>query len=362
MSSDRSSDWDSVPLWPLFAGLYHLVSYGEEQVTICTRGRFLSVTGRDAWSQLPPLLGALDGRNTRAELDLAYPGLARLVLPTLARKGLLVEAGGWPSGGKVRGLAATLGLSPAISGQQLARATVLISGCGPVGGTVAMQLAKAGVGRLILADATTLSPSDVASSPILAPRTEGMLRVQATLEKCTSLTSISDIQIAKVPLSPSIVKGCDIVVLAGPPQVEGLLSEGDLCLEQGVPYLQYEHDEASAIIGPLVRRGGRPCHRCVEARRRSHVVRPELDSSQRNHVSTLMDSSVLLSAYVSLIAGLIAAHILTHLTKPEFARAGDIDVIDLQRLKVVRKRVTHVSDCGCNYQPRSGGSDGQRPL
>src|SRR5438132_11053315 len=44
---------------------------------------------------------------------------------------------------------------------RLKNATVLVSRCGGVGGTLALQLAAAGVGRLILAHAGNLRPNDL---------------------------------------------------------------------------------------------------------------------------------------------------------------------------------------------------------
>ena len=45
--------------------------------------------------------------------------------------------------------------------ERLKKASVLISRCGGVGGAVALELAAAGVGRIILAHAGNLKPSDL---------------------------------------------------------------------------------------------------------------------------------------------------------------------------------------------------------
>src|SRR5436189_2727908 len=66
---------------------------------------------------------------------------------------------------------------------RLKNATVLVSRCGGVGGTLALHLAAAGVGRLILAHAGNLRANDLNRQLLMSPAGLGKSRVEQAAER-----------------------------------------------------------------------------------------------------------------------------------------------------------------------------------
>jgi molybdopterin/thiamine biosynthesis adenylyltransferase len=71
--------------------------------------------------------------------------------------------------------------------EKLKAATVLVSRIGGVGGTVALQLAAAGVGKLILAHAGNLRPNDLNRQLLMSHGGLGQSRVQQAVRKLHDL-------------------------------------------------------------------------------------------------------------------------------------------------------------------------------
>lgn len=71
--------------------------------------------------------------------------------------------------------------------RKLKSSSVLISRCGGVGGTVAYYLAAAGIGKLILAHAGTIKPSDLNRQILMTEPGLGTLRVDSAAERLREL-------------------------------------------------------------------------------------------------------------------------------------------------------------------------------
>jgi len=63
--------------------------------------------------------------------------------------------------------------------QKLKSSSVLISRCGGVGGAVALNLAAAGIGRLVLAHAGNLKPSDLNRQILMTHNHMGKPRIES---------------------------------------------------------------------------------------------------------------------------------------------------------------------------------------
>src|SRR3974377_1394103 len=71
--------------------------------------------------------------------------------------------------------------------ERLKSATVLISRCGGVGGALALQLAAAGIGKLILAHAGNLKPSDLNRQILMTHDWLGRPRVECAARQLRAL-------------------------------------------------------------------------------------------------------------------------------------------------------------------------------
>src|SRR3954471_7253772 len=71
--------------------------------------------------------------------------------------------------------------------EKLKAATVLVSRIGGVGGTVALQLAAAGIGKLILAHAGNLRPSDLNRQLLMSHTGLGQPRIEQAAQRLREL-------------------------------------------------------------------------------------------------------------------------------------------------------------------------------
>lgn len=104
--------------------------------------------------------------------------------------------------------------------EKLKNASVLISRCGGVGGTVAYQLAAAGVGRLIIAHQGNIKPSDLNRQLLMTHDALGTSRIESVENRLKQLNPRLDIVGVNENVNEnnvvSLVKQADVVVDCAP--------------------------------------------------------------------------------------------------------------------------------------------------
>ena len=152
------------------------------------------------------------------------------------------------------------------SGQQSVKnASVLISRCGGLGGLVAYELAAAGVGRLILAHAGNVKPSDLHRQLLMTHDWIGKPRVESAARRLRELNP--DVRIEAVAENISegnvarLVEQADLVVDCAPLFEERFLLNRE-AVRQKKPLVEcavYELELQITTILP----GQTPCLRCL---------------------------------------------------------------------------------------------------
>ncbi len=139
--------------------------------------------------------------------------------------------------------------------RKLKNATVLISRCGGVGGTVALELAAAGVGRLILAHGGELRLNDLNRQLLMTTDHVGKRRVDSAVTRLGELNP--NVEVVAVPenITASNVGGlvsrADLVVSAAPLFEERLLMNRE-ALRQRKPLIECAMYDMEAIIMPVL--------------------------------------------------------------------------------------------------------------
>jgi molybdopterin-synthase adenylyltransferase len=115
--------------------------------------------------------------------------------------------------------------------RKLKAATVLVSRIGGVGGSVAIQLAAAGVGKLVLAHAGNLRLDDLNRQLLMTTDGIGKPRVESALRRLQALNPHVEIETVPENISEqnaaNLVSRCDLVVAAAPLFTERLLMNSD---------------------------------------------------------------------------------------------------------------------------------------
>ena len=149
--------------------------------------------------------------------------------------------------------------------QKLKAASVLISRCGGVGGLVAYELAAAGVGRLVLAHAGLLKPSDLNRQLLMTRDWLGQPRVECAARRLRELNP----DIAVVPVAENIslanaerlVGQVDLVVDCAPLFEERFLLNQE-AVRQRKPMVECAMYELEVQVTTLLP-GRTPCLACL---------------------------------------------------------------------------------------------------
>ena len=149
--------------------------------------------------------------------------------------------------------------------QKLKSASVLVSRLGGVGGTVAYYLAAAGVGKLVLAHAGNVKPSDLNRQLLMTTDWLGKPRIESARRRLQELNPNVDIHAAEENMSATnasaLVGEADIVVDAAPLFAERF-AMNRAAVEQSKPLVECAMYDLDAQLTTLIP-GRTPCLACL---------------------------------------------------------------------------------------------------
>ncbi len=215
--------------------------------------------------------------------------------------------------------------------RRLKGASVLVSRCGGVGGAVALELAAAGVGRLILAHAGNLKPSDLNRQILMTHDWLGRPRVECAARRLRALNPRLDV----VPVNGNVsetnaarlVGQADVVVDCAPLFEERFLMNRE-AVRQGKPMVECAMYELDAQITTIVP-GQSPCLACL-------CPEPPADWRRQFPVFGAV------AGMVGCLGAMEAIKLLTGLGQPLLGRllACDLRTMSFRTVKTTRR-----SDC-----------------
>ena len=148
---------------------------------------------------------------------------------------------------------------------KLKASTVLISRCGGVGGTAALELAAAGVGRIILAHGGDLRLDDLNRQLLMTTAHIGKPRVACAVTRLRELNPNVEIVGVGENISEAnveaLVKQADVVISASPLFEERLLMNR-ACVQQGKPMVDAAMFDLQCSVMPIVP-GQTACLACL---------------------------------------------------------------------------------------------------
>jgi molybdopterin/thiamine biosynthesis adenylyltransferase len=148
---------------------------------------------------------------------------------------------------------------------KLKNATVLISRCGGLGGVVAYELAAAGIGKMILAHAGNIKPSDLNRQLLMTREGIGRSRMESIERRLKELNPNLEIQACPENISESnaesLVKDADVVVDAAP-LFEERYAMNDAAVKHSKPMVECAVFSLESHITTM-QPGKTPCLRCL---------------------------------------------------------------------------------------------------
>ena len=149
--------------------------------------------------------------------------------------------------------------------RKLKNACVLISRCGGLGGLVAYELAAAGVGKLVIAHAGNVKPSDLHRQLLMTHDWIGKPRIESIERRLRELNP--HVEVVGVPENVSaknvkrLVDQVDVIVDAAP-LFEERYAMNDEAVAQGKPMVECAMYEMEATLTTVLP-GRSPCLRCL---------------------------------------------------------------------------------------------------
>ncbi|QDU28112.1 Molybdopterin-synthase adenylyltransferase [Anatilimnocola aggregata] len=149
--------------------------------------------------------------------------------------------------------------------RRLKDATVLVSRIGGVGGTAALQLAAAGVGRLVLAHGGELRLNDLNRQLLMTTDWLGKPRVESASRRLRELNPHVEIETVAANISEEnaaeLIGRCDVVVSAAPLFNERLLMNRE-AVRQHKPLVDCAMYELEGRLTTIIP-GRTPCMTCI---------------------------------------------------------------------------------------------------
>ena len=149
--------------------------------------------------------------------------------------------------------------------QRLKSASVLVSRCGGLGSVVAYELAAAGVGRLVLAHAGNVKPSDLNRQLLMTHDWLGKPRVASARRRLLELNPHMEIETVGENVSQQnakrLIDEVDLVVDCAPLFQERFAMNAE-CVAQGKPLVDCAMYDLEAHITTILP-GSTPCLHCL---------------------------------------------------------------------------------------------------
>ncbi|MFC0863941.1 ThiF family adenylyltransferase [Sphaerimonospora cavernae] len=243
-----------------------------------------------------------------------------------------------------------IGMDPEAAQQVLARATVGIVGTGGIGSNVAMALAGAGIGHLVLTDGDEIELSNLTRQFLYAEDETGRIKVEVAAERLRRLNST--IQVTTVPdpasreMFDECLVGCDLVVLSAdsPDELHEWIDEA--AKRHGFGYLAAGYIESFGSVGPLVLPGTTACYECFRAEGELEQYLVEGEKPGPN-----LNMGMQAGSYGPLnliVAAMAANEVLRCLLGAECRSAGTRLMLDSQSYRLHSEHFPRKADChGC---------------
>ena len=215
--------------------------------------------------------------------------------------------------------------------RKLKDATVLISRCGGLGGLVAYELAAAGVGKLIIAHAGDVKPSDLHRQLLMTADWVGKPRIESIARRLGELNP--RIEVVGIPENmdehnvAELVGRADVVVDCAPLFEERLLLNRE-SVRQNKPMVECAMYELQFHITTFLP-GRSPCLACLHPETPPHWKRefPVFGA---------------VSGTVGCMGAMEAIKVLTGIGEP---LAGQLLTMDLRDFQVMKTQISRRKDC-----------------
>jgi len=239
-----------------------------------------------------------------------------------------------------------------VEGQErLLKARVLVVGLGGLGSPVAIYLAAAGIGTLVVADFDTVDLSNLQRQTLHTSARIGMPKVDSARQTLQALNPQVRIEGFKGSIDadtlPTLLAGVDTVV-DGCDNFTTRFAVNDACFRVGVPLISGAAIRTEGQVAVFSGTPGGPCYQCLYPRDGS------LDET--------CAATGVLAPVVGIVGSIQATETLKLLTGAGDPLFGRLLLLDAMTMEFRTVRVTADPDCPvCGVRPSAAQSDRADP-
>jgi len=236
---------------------------------------------------------------------------------------------------------------------QLAKMTVGLIGMGSIGTHLAIHLAAAGVGGLVITDGDRVELSNLTRQTLFRETDVGRRKVEAASQRLRELRS--DLLVEVIPhafdgpeLAADVAARADIVLLSAdrPADVHSWVNAA--CLSAGKPFSAAGYIEGHGCVGPLLHVPETPCFECIRLSAHA-LVGQQLDEGSVEVATAELNSGWQAPSYGplnALVAAIQANEAIRWLLGMRTATAGRRLLIDSQIYEVTWEDFEVSNKCG----------------
>lgn len=219
--------------------------------------------------------------------------------------------------------------------EKLKGATALVSRCGGVGSVVALELAAAGIGKLVIAHAGNIKPSDLNRQLLMTHAGLGQSRIESAERRLHDLNPRLQIEAIAENISEEnaerIVEKVDVLIDCAPMFAERLAMNRQ-AVHQGKPLIDCAMYDLEAQLTSIVP-GKTPCLACLY---------PEEPSQWRRQFPVFGA----VSGTIACMAAMEAIKVISGLGEPLYGNMLTCDLREMHFRRVAIKRRPGCAVCG----------------
>lgn len=220
--------------------------------------------------------------------------------------------------------------------QRLKNATALVAGVGGLGGTAALYLAAAGIGRLILVHTGNLTLSNMNRQVLMRDEAIGTSRVVQARETLCSINPDVEVEVHDTRITRENVQGLmsgSRIVLSARPNFQERRVLNQACVTRSIPMVEAAMNGMEGYLFNVLP-GAAPCLHCVY---------PEDDPAWQEMGFPVLGA---VSGMLGCLMALEAIKLLTGYGKPLLGKMLVFDTVDMEFRKMNIPRNHRCEICG----------------
>lgn len=161
------------------------------------------------------------------------------------------------------------GVDPVEAQKKISRSTIALIGAGGIGNWASLTAIGAGFKEIRLIDFDTIELSNLTRQVLFKEDDVGMMKIRVAARELKARNHNTkivahDMKVSSARQLAKVLEGVDFVILSAdrPENIHDWVDE--ICIANGIPYLNLGYRDDEGVIGPMTVRGKTSCYQCFK--------------------------------------------------------------------------------------------------